>query len=501
MLWRRHNIFEKDKLNKRVMTYQPTGENMKNSNDKFVTEVVENLSKIVGKERVTSNLIDLHSYVRDASPLEAPLPMAVVKPLTTEEVSKILKLANEMKFRVFVRGGGTSAGGGGLAFMENSILIDMTAMNKILEISEANMSVTVQTGVIWSTLNKELAKHGYRVPFWGPESAYGATVGGSLALASMSSQGVTEAGGTYNQVITLEVVLPTGEVIRTGSDSLPNGGRFARVCNGGDYAGIFLGSMGVFGVITEATLKLECLPTAQKCIGVVFKKWKQGIDFIYKILRSKTIPKSLNINPGMRAVKSSYGVEGECAFRIILEEMNEKIADIKEQLIRSYAKELGGFFPDGIDEKVKEWWDGMFFRLVKGEKKYGFAAHACHRIPLQKLPIAVKEAEHYFLEVHRVEERGMHFSVGCYVSEQRPACGFYPFLYYRDEPETRKIALEIWEGWIAHAIKAYGACPYWMGIVWSRNLLPNLRPEYVGFLKRLKRALDPNNVLNPGMLV
>ena len=77
---------------------------MKSSNDKFAAEVVENLSKIVGKERVTSNSVDLYSYVRDASPPEALLPMAIVKPLTTEEISKILRLANEMKLRGFCKG-------------------------------------------------------------------------------------------------------------------------------------------------------------------------------------------------------------------------------------------------------------------------------------------------------------------------------------------------------------------------------------------------------------
>ena len=474
--------------------------NMKNRR-KFVEEIEEELVKIVGKECVTTNPVDLYAYVRDASPEEGVLPLAVVKPGDTKEVSKILKLANEMKFRVYSRGGGTSAGGGGIAFMENSIILDTTRMNKILEIDEGNMSVTVQAGAIWSNFNEELAKHGYRVPFWGPESAYGATIGGSLALASMSSQGVTEAGGTYNQVITLEVVLPTGDVLRTGSDVLPNAGKFARVCNGGDYTGIFLGSMGVFGVITEATMKIESLPRITRYIGVVFDTWKQGIDFVLKVLHVKAIPKSLNINPGRRSVKSSWGMNADCAFRVVIEEVDEGLASRKEEIIRSIGKELGGYFPEDAEEKVDKWWRNMFLRLVSAEKERGFAAHACHRIPLHKLPIAVKEAEEYFLKVHNVEQQGMKISLGAYVSEQRPTVGFYPFLFFRDEPETREKAREIWKGWIAHAIKTYGASPYWMGWAWTQNLIPNVRPEYVEFLKKLKKALDPKNVLNPGMLV
>ena len=468
---------------------------------KFAEEVGEELARIVGKECVTINLVDLYAYVRDASPEEGVLPVAVVKPGSTEEVSKILKLANEMGFKVYLRGGGTSAGGGGIAFTENSVILDVTRMNRILEVDEDNMSVTVQAGVIWSNLNETLAKRGYRVPFWGPESAYGATVGGSLALASMSSQGVTEAGGTFNQVITLEVVLPTGEILRTGSDVLPNAGRFARVCNGGDYTGIFLGSMGVFGVITEATMKIECLPKARRYVGVVFDTWKQGIDFVLRVLRIKAIPKSLNINPGRRSVKSSWEMDADCAFRVVIEEGDEVLASRKEEIIRSIGEELGGHFPEDAEEKVDKWWRNMFFRLVSAQKERGFAAHACHRIPLQKLPLAVKEAEEYFIRVHNVEQYGMKISVGAYVSEQRPTVGFYPFLFFKDEPETRKRAREIWRGWIAHAIKTYGASPYWMGWAWTQNLMPNVRPEYIEFLRRLKNALDPNNILNPGMLV
>lgn len=467
----------------------------------FAERVKKELAKIVGEEFVTINPVDLYAYVRDASPEEGVLPIAVVKPSSSEEVSNILRLANEIGFKVYLRGGGTSAGGGGIAFMENSVILDMTRMNNLLEIDEDNMSVTVQAGIIWSNLNEELAKRGYRIPFWGPESAYGATVGGSLALASMSSQGVTEAGGTYNQVITLEVVLPTGEILRTGSDVLPNAGRFARVCNGGDYAGIFLGSMGVFGVITEATMKIECLPKVRRYVGVVFDTWKQGIDFVMKVLRVKAIPKSLNINPGRRAVKSSWNIDADCAFRVVIEEMDEGLASRKEELIRSIGKELKGYFPENAEEKVDKWWRNMFFRLVKAEKERGFAAHACHRIPLQKLPIAVKEAEEYFIKRRNIEQYGMKISMGAYVSEQRPTVGFYPFLFYRDEPEIRKKAREIWKGWIAHAIKAYGASPYWMGWAWTQNLMPNVRPEYVEFLKKLKKALDPNDILNPGMLV
>jgi len=465
------------------------------------SEIVRQLEKIVGREYVASDTVDLLAYTRDASPMEGVVPMAVVKVGDSLECSRVLSLANELGFKVYVRGGGTSAGGGGIAFQPNSVILDTTRMNRILEIDERNMSVTVQPGVIWSTLNEELAKRGLRVPFMGPESAYGATVGGSIALASMSSQGVTESGGTFNQVLSLEVVLPTGEITRVGSDALPTAGKYARVCCGGDFAGLFIGSMGVFGVITEATLRLEELPTSSRYIGVVFESWEQGLRFVQGILRKKLTPKSLNITPGRKSTESSWGVAGECGCRIVIEEPDDGIASRKAEAIISMARELGGVFPTSHEQNVENWWKKMFLRLVSQEREKGFAAHACHWLPVWRLPEIAEDAEKYFHQTWGVEEYGMKVSIGAYVADQRPAVGFSLFLFYRDDRESRLRAREIWEKWLAHIVERYGAVPYWMGMAWTRALMTRVRPEYRDFLRRLKRSLDPNDVLNPGMLV
>lgn len=464
-------------------------------------EIVERLRRIVGKENVASDAVDLLAYTRDASPIQGVTPMAVVKVGDSSECSKVLRLANELGFKVYVRGGGTSAGGGGVAFQPDSIILDMTRMNRILEVDDRNMSVTVQPGVIWSTLNEELSKRGYRVPFMGPESAYGATIGGSIALASMSSQGVTESGGTFNQVLSLEVVLPTGEITRLGSDALQGAGKYARVCCGGDFSGLFIGSMGVFGVITEATLRLEELPASTRYIGVVFESWEQGLGFAQGVLRKKLTPKSMNITPGRKSTESSWGVPGECGFRIVIEEPDEGIAARKADAISSMARELGGVFPPSHEQNVESWWRKMFLRLVSQEKEKGFAAHACHWLPLWRLPEIVEEAEKYFHQSWKVEEMGMKVSIGAYVADQRPAVGFSLFLFYRDEKEIRLKAREIWEKWLAIIVERYGAAPYWMGLAWTNALMPRVRPEYREFLRKLKSSLDPNNILNPGMLV
>jgi len=459
------------------------------------------LAEIVGDENITDDMVDLVAYSRDSSPEPTRLPIAIVRPGNAEEIAKIFRVANELKFPIIPRGGGTCAGGGGVSIRGDGVILDLGRLNRIIEISEQDMTVTANSAVTWGQLDYELSLKSYRPPFWGPESAFGATLGGSISCASMSSQGSTVAGSAADEVITLQVVLPNGDIIYTGSDSLPKAGKFARICNGGDYTGIFTGSLGVFGVITEATIKIEPLPKEARYAACIFTEWNGGIQYALKMLHYK-IPEVLSISPGPRTVKSSYGVDGQCAFKYVIEEQDPTIADRKLELGKKFAQDLRGAIVADGDEKTRIWWKDMFMRLVTdARKRESFVAHGCHRVPLKKLPIAAEDAENYFFKECRVEELGMTTTLGSYVSDMRPTCSMYPMLFFKDDPETRKKAWEIWNGWMERAITSYGASPYWMGYAWARHLIPKLRSENYRMLVTLKKALDPNNILNPGLLL
>lgn len=461
------------------------------------------LASIVGPENVNEDYVERLCYSRDSSPEAIRLPRAIVRPGNTQETSYLLRLANRRRFSIVPRGAGTCVGGGAVSLQGDGVVLDLTRMNKIEEISDKNMTVTVEPGITWGELNHELKKKGWRLPFFMPESGFSGTVGGAISSASMSSQGASIAGCTADEVVTLEVVLPNGDVIRTGSDSLPDAGRFAKICNGGDLTGIFLGSMGIFGVITEATLRLEPLPKASLYGAYLFDKWDQGLKFAYNIQKYQ-IAESLNMKPGKRQVKASFGVEKDLGAKVVIEENDEKIAQRKLEIADDFAKEAGGQKISGYEPKLEEWWEMAAERLVgTAHQLKSMWGHCCHRIPLWKLPQALSIAEEYFFGKWRIDEDPkLHVTYGTYATDRAPAISFYPMLFYdASDPETRMKAYRIWDGWLETAVSAYSACPYWMGYAWARHLMPRLRSTYYMFMVKLKRALDPNNILNPGLLL
>jgi len=464
------------------------------------SELYNILASISGSNNVTEEPADLISYSMDSSPEPARIPKIVVRPGSTDEISQILRIANRHRYPVVPRGAGTCAGGGATALQPNSIILDLTRLNKVLEISDVDLTVTAQAGITWGALLREAAKKGYRPPFFSTESGFSGTIGGAISSASMASQGATVGGSAADNVVTLEVVLPTGDIIRTGSDALPKGGKFAKICNGGDLAGIFLGSMGVYGIITEATFKLEPLPEYSAFGAYVFDRWEDGINFALKMIKNK-IPETLNAIPGNRAVKKSYNMDKPVAFKFVVEGNDEVIVNRRKGLADRYAQEEKGVEVEDAVKKTKEWWDDWGNRLTKIAAKYEMMwGMICHRIPLKKLPQAQATADEYFYNEMKIDDYNIKLEVGAYFTEMRPALGYYPYIFFDDsDPVIRKKAWEVWDGWFEKCIITYGACPYWLGYGWARHTIPKLRTPVYNMMVTLKKALDPNNILNPGL--
>jgi len=197
-----------------------------------MNEVVESLRAIIGEENVLVGDDIKEEYARDEGlTVEPCLPEVVVKPGSTEEVAKILSLANEKRIPVTPRGGGTGLCGGCVA-VSGGILLSLERMNRILEIDEENYVAVVEAGVVLADLYKAVEARGFYYPLYpGEESA---TIGGNVATNAGGMRAV-KYGVTRHYVLGLEAVLPTGEIIQTG-------GKYVKVSTGYDLTQLLVGS-------------------------------------------------------------------------------------------------------------------------------------------------------------------------------------------------------------------------------------------------------------------
>ena len=184
--------------------------------DSAQTEIIlKRLNDVVGQDHVLTAAEELEFYAMDVYRTRC-LPLAVVQPGTVDELCAVVKLAAESNLAVVPRGGGASYTDGYLPATENSLLIDTARLNRIVEINEEDMFVTVECGVTWADLDQALKAKGLRAPFYGPFSGLKATVGGSTTQGSLS-MGTGTYGSSADSVLSFEIALANGELLRTGA--------------------------------------------------------------------------------------------------------------------------------------------------------------------------------------------------------------------------------------------------------------------------------------------
>jgi glycolate oxidase len=214
---------------------------------------LKRLNEMVGSDHVLTSAEDLEFYAMDVYRARA-LPLAVVQPGTVEELCAVVKLAAESELALVPRGGGASYTDGYLPISEQSLVIDTSRLNRIVEINEEDMYVTVECGVTWAELDAGLKEKGLRTPFYGPFSGLKATVGGSTTQGSLS-MGTGTYGSSADSVLGFEIALANGELLRTGAHAAANGKPFFRHY-GPDLTGLFTNDAGAMGIKARITLRL-----------------------------------------------------------------------------------------------------------------------------------------------------------------------------------------------------------------------------------------------------
>lgn len=221
-------------------------------------KLIDELAGAIGRDYVLTDASEREFYAMDVyNRLE--LPVAVVQPGSLSDVIEVARIAAVAGVAMVPRGGGASYTDAYLPATANSLLLDSSRMNRILEVNAEDMYVTVEPGVTWAELTAALAEKDLRTPFWGPFSGLKATIGGSMSQNSVSL-GSGAFGISADSVLSFQVVLPGGKVIRTGSHAAANSSPFFRGY-GPDLTGLFTGDAGVLGFKARITLRLIRQPS------------------------------------------------------------------------------------------------------------------------------------------------------------------------------------------------------------------------------------------------
>jgi glycolate oxidase len=452
-------------------------------------QVLARLSEIVGSENLLVDPARVEPYAQDAVKEKFP-PEAVVLPETSSQVSEIMRLANAHRFPVTARGGGVGYSGGAVP-IEGGIVVGTDRMNRIKEINEDDLYVVTEPGVTTYTLQTAVEALGLFYPP-DPASYKDSFIGGNIA-ENAGGMRSAKYGVTKHYVLGLEVVTPTGEVIKTG-------GRTSKNVVGFDLTGLICGSEGMLGIITEATLRLLPLPEATRTVRATFNTMRDACACVTAFSRARVTPVAIEVldRNAIKAVESEYAfglAQGAGALLIVsvdgpLEDVERASASVKSILLAS-----GGFDILSAETRADEdrLWD-VRRALSPAIKKFGtLKFNEDVVVPRSRVPELIE----------RVEEIGLRFQTFV-VNFGHAGDGniHVNFMCDRNDKEAVRRAREAVRETFAVAIDLGGTISgeHGIGYVKAPYLGMAMTAATIESMKRIKRALDPLGVLNPGKM-
>jgi glycolate oxidase len=464
-----------------------------------LSELVGSLAAICGAEYVSDKLVDRICHTRDCGPTPGGVPAVIVRPRTTEQVSEIVRLANRECMPIFIWGRSSTFIGHGIR--EGCILMGLDLMNKIIDVDFGNQVVTVETGAIWHAVDSELNKQGWELAVPGSGGMFVCTVGGSVAYNSVP-HGIAEYGMTGDSVIGLEVVMPDGSVIYTGSAGNRAAGGLAmeRYANGPDLAGLFIGSCGVYGIITQVAYRIRPTPEAERFAFYGFATLDAAVDAAHGMQR-RGVPTHL---VGILGGPKPAGVEGEAFLHIII---RDTAAAAGERLAAAHAI-CGAFNGVRLDPSATEryWVNHMYswLRNTAPENYYSDRPYTCPEatsfIPTQKVKDAIRYLRNY--EVEHAEEftrYGIRIKAYDVYFTRNAAFLWVDTLYPELDRAAWDYGIQMRADYSEHFYSQYGS-PGGILAPLAQHIMPKLGNGF-DLMRSLKRHLDPNGILNPGVLM
>jgi len=472
----------------------------------MMTQLYNRLARVVGERNLARDDYALYAVHADAGFEKGGIPEIIVRPQTTQHVVEVMKAANRYKTVVTLRGGASSAAGGATPVTPGGILMDMTDMSKLVEINPDTSTITAEAGITFGQMAAALHPMNYTFCLGG-HALYSATLGGCIANTSVSI-GSGFYGLFGEQVVNIKAVTPTGQVICTGSDAMKAGGRFQRFCNGPDLTGLFIGGSGILGVVTEATLRIYPMPEARRFEVYCYDSLERGTRAAIKQEQAGVFDGIINFGSHtINVIKAGGGAASripdgtQMVFRLSLAG-EEACLDNHLKKLDHIAREHDGV-KIGPELAQAVTYDIMGIEFSK-LRVYGVIAPIACLVPMTMIPRITQVVEDYVKQnedvVLDIKGTGLKSWTNTGVLTKGASISYAGRISFTEDPQMREKAYRVWHNLLEKMIEL-GGCPYWTGKTWTPHMVRGYRPEYLHFLRSMKKAMDPNNILNRGLLL
>jgi len=453
-----------------------------------VSLFAERIRDFLSEDEFSLELAERFTYVKDVSPLDVSvdtLPDVVVWPKTVEQVSSLVKVASEMSVPIVPRGAGSGEAGGSMP-VDGGVVLDLTFMKNVLELDEKNLTCLVEPGIVCDDLNYFLKKKGFFLPPV-PASSEMATIGGCVANNAGGYRTV-KYGSFKNWVMELEVVLPDGDIIKTGAKT-------RKSSSGYDLTRLYVGSEGTLGVFTKILLRIHPLPQCIRLVTANFDDILDVCNVAVELMSSDILPSAVEIMDrlSIEAVRN-YGVELPQCDSILVVELDGFEVDVEQRIERVKRIALDHKASDvnvgTSEEEINALW--------KGRKSITPALVAIKpNIIDEDIAVPVANVPDLFKHIQKiVDDLGVDIATYGHVGDGN----LHPdILFDKRNPEEVKKAFRAVE-MLREATLSLGGtvtAEHGIGLRRKKYLEKEYGAKEVEIMNQIKIALDPKNIMNP----
>ncbi len=448
----------------------------------------QQIRAIVGEKNLLSAPEELYCYSFDASKMRF-IPEGVAFPADAAEISELVKLANQHLFAVYPRGSGS--GMVGACLPQGGLVIVTNRLNRILEIDADNMTAVVEPGVITGEFQKAAAEYGLFYPP-DPASLLFSSMGGNVAMCAGGPRAV-KYGVTRDYLLGLEVVLPTGEIIRTGT-------RTMKGVVGYDLTRLMAGSEGTLGIFTKITVRLVPTPESVRTLTTIFPKIDDATNAICEILRNRIIPSTMELldQATIRVVENHLhmGLPVDSEALVLIEVdgpdqiLDGQISRIAEICLRAGASNTDK--ASSPSDRDRLWRARRAISPALGQIRPG-KINEDVTVPRTRIPDLIRSiralAEKYGLIIVCFGHAGdgnIHTNI---------------MLDRKDTDEAKRASKAVEELFrIVLDLKGTLSGEHGIGIAKSPFIELEVGAGGMEAMRRVKSALDPHNIMNPGKM-